>query len=119
MLLPGVKKHADYANEFSETLKKLHRIHQVLTFCYLPLLITCMGFSCYFAYLSGSTGAYTDPGKDWEACYTTSNAVQAPLSPILSAIGEKVTETLACTVQGVGEPTCSTNCSDAIAATCT
>ena len=90
MLLPAVKKHADYANEFSSMLKKLHSVHQVLTGIYLPLVITCMGFSCYFAYIHGAASAYTDPGEDWEACYTTSNALLVPLGPVLTTVEEKV-----------------------------
>lgn len=90
MLLPGVKKHSDYANEYSTLLKKLHRWHQILTMFYLPLVITCMGFSCYFAYIQGAASSYTDPGEDWEACLVVNNALQVPLSPILSEIGEKV-----------------------------
>jgi hypothetical protein len=92
MLLPGVKKHSDYASEYSAVLKKLHRLHQLLTVIYLPLVITCMGFSCYFAYIHGAAFSYTDPGEDWEACYIVNNALQVPLAPILTDIGTKVGE---------------------------
>jgi hypothetical protein len=91
MLLPGVKKHSDYANEYSATLRALHRWHQVLTAVYLPLVIACMGFSCYFAYIHGAVSAYTDPGEDWEACLVVGNALQVPLAPIMADIGDKVT----------------------------
>mmetsp|Transcript_26226 Transcript_26226/g.49214 ORF Transcript_26226/g.49214 Transcript_26226/m.49214 type:complete len:506 (+) Transcript_26226:71-1588(+) len=118
MLLPGVKKHSDYANEYSATLKQLHRMHQILTVFYIPLVVTCMAFSCYFAYIHGAVSSYTDPGEDWEACLVVNNAMQVPLAPIMAEIGDKVTTTLGCTVNGIGEPTCSTNCSDAIVNTC-
>ena len=90
MLLPGVKKHSDYANEYNSTLRKLHRMHQILTVFFLPLVIACMGFSCYFAYVHGAVTAYTDPGEDWEACLVVNNAILVPLSPILAEVGEKV-----------------------------
>lgn len=118
MLLPGVKKHSDYASEYSQVLKGLHRYHQVLTALYLPLVITCMGFSCYFAYIHGAFSSYTDPGEDWEACLVVNNALKIPLSPIFATISAKVTATLGCTVSGIGEPTCSANCSTAIINTC-
>lgn len=90
MLLPGVKKHSDYASEYSTLLKKLHKVHQILTVLYLPLVIACMGFSCYFAYIHGAVSTYKDPGEDWEACYVVGNALQVPLAPVFADIGTKV-----------------------------
>ena len=90
MLLPGVKKHSDYASEYSATLKGLHRMHQILTIIYLPLVIACMAFSCYFSYIHGAVSSYTDPGEDWEACLVVNNAMQVPLAPIMAEIGDKV-----------------------------
>lgn len=115
MLLPPVKTHSDYANEYTSTLKSLHKTHQMLTVVYLPLVITCLGMSCFFAYVHGAANKYTDPGEDYEACWIVNNALQVPLQPIFNQIQTKVTTALGCTVS---QPVCSSNCTTAIINKC-
>jgi hypothetical protein len=79
-LLPDQLAVGEDKAQLDGILSRMHRIHQFLTICYLPLVIATMIFSCFWAYKEGSFQKYLDPSKDWEACLTTSNFVQIPVS---------------------------------------
>jgi hypothetical protein len=84
-LLPEPLVVGENKTQLDGILSRIHRRHQLLTICYLPLVIATMIFSCFWAYKEGSFQKYLDPSKDWEACLTTSNFVQIPISEAVTA----------------------------------
>ena len=92
-MLPDSANHVDGAH-INTVLMKCHKIHQTLTAIYLPLVVTCMIFSCFWGYIQGASQKYTDPSAQWQACLVVPNNVEIPLSQILGIAFEKVEETL-------------------------
>ena len=106
-------------------LSRMHRWHQLLTICYLPLVITAMFFSCFWAYKEGSFQKYLDPSEDWEACLTTSNFVQIPVKESISLYSNQLKANLTNLLtnlyecpENLYECNNSTACVSAISSTC-
>jgi hypothetical protein len=115
----------DKTPNLDRVLGRMHRWHQLLTICYLPLVIAAMFFSCFWAYKEGSFQKYLDPSKDWEACLTTSNFVQIPISQAVTIgfnnLETKLTEVLSSVFEcpeNLNECSNSTACVSAISSTC-
>jgi hypothetical protein len=92
-MLPVSTDHADGAH-INSVLLRCHKIHQKLTAVFLPLVITTMIFSCFWAYIQGASAKYDNPSAQWQACLTVPNNLEVPLSQTLAIGFDQVKTTL-------------------------
>lgn len=92
-ILPQSADHVDGAH-INSVLMRCHKIHQRLTAVFLPLVVTTMIFSCFWAYIQGASMKYDDPSGQWQACLTVPNNVEIPLSQTLAIGFDQITATL-------------------------
>lgn len=124
-ILPDQLAVGEDKTHIDGVLKRMHRWHQVLTIFYIPLVVTLMIFSCFWAYKEGSFQKYLDPTKDWEACLTTSNFVQIPVAEAVNIgfanleakFNDVLSQVFECP-ENLSQCDNSTTCVSAISSTC-
>lgn len=66
------------------------KLHLYLWIIWILASIFIVCFSCYFSDVSGKSVEYTDPNKQWEACFIKAQEIIVPLNSTLEPVFAQV-----------------------------
>jgi hypothetical protein len=81
-----------FSTEKSQALAyvRIQDLNQISIVLCIPMTLAIIAFSSYWADIAGRSTDYTDPTKDWQACFTQAQFITIPLNSTLTPVFQNI-----------------------------
>lgn len=69
---------------------RIQDLNQISIVLCIPITLAIIGYSSYWADIAGRSTDYTDPTKDWQACFTQAQFITIPLNTTLTPLFQNI-----------------------------